>query len=153
MISTIFKKFHHPAYNTHRTIWMLDSVPQLKQFLSAISDEKKVDTVKRIIQDFEDRVLAVRNDLEAGMIHGDFNEQNIIVNRENGTSEWKIAAVLDFGDSQFSCYLYELAIAMTYMMILGKDLNAGGHVIAGYTSVKQLKVWEINLLKVQTYFY
>lgn len=125
---------------------MLDSVPQLKLFLSAITDEKKNNIVKCIIQEFKDRVLTVRNNLESGMIHGDFNEQNIIVNQENGT--WKITAVLDFGDSQFSCYLYELAIAMTYMIILGKDLNAGGHVVAGYASVKQLNTSELKLLKV-----
>lgn len=129
---------------------MLDSVPQLKQFLSAISDEENNKIVQCIIQEFEDRVLTVRSNLEAGMIHGDFNEQNIILNNETGA--WEIAAVLDFGDSQFSCYLYELAITMTYMMILGKDLNAGGHVMAGYASVKQLKPWETNLLKVNHYF-
>lgn len=97
-----------------------------------------------IVRQFEERVLSIRNKLEPGMIHGDFNEQNILVEEING--EWQIKAILDFGDSNYSCYLYELAIAMTYMMLLKKDISAGGHVIAGYSSV--IRISTIELLKV-----
>lgn len=103
--------------------------------------------VLKIVQEFEERVLKVRDKLESGMIHGDFNEQNVLVEEING--KWMIKAILDFGDSHYSCYLYELAIAVTYMMLLKKDVAVGGHVIAGYLNVKQISPMELELLKVR----
>lgn len=101
-----------------------------------------------IVEQFERRVLTdARDKLETGMIHGDFNEQNILVAEING--KWTIKAVLDFGDSQYSCYLYELAIAVTYMMLLRRDVGVGGHVIAGYLGVKAISEMEFQLLKVR----
>lgn len=143
----IFQKFHHPAYNVHKSIWSLDAVPQLRQFLFAIKNETRLATVNEIINDFENRVLSIRGQLKPGMIHGDFNEQNIICT-ESASGEWDVTGVLDFGDSQYSCYLYELAIAVTYMILLAKSLNEGGFVIAGYSSVWKIPDNEIRLLKV-----
>jgi hydroxylysine kinase len=64
---------------------------------------------------------------------------------------WDVAAVLDFGDTQHSCYLFELAICICYMMLLAADsnpLDAGGHVIAGYSTVRPLPDAEFSILKV-----
>jgi hydroxylysine kinase len=64
---------------------------------------------------------------------------------------WDIAAVLDFGDTQHSCYLFELAICICYMMLLAADSNpleAGGHVIAGYSMIRPLPDMEFSILKV-----
>jgi hydroxylysine kinase len=63
---------------------------------------------------------------------------------------WDIAAVLDFGDTHHSCYLFEFAICLCYMMLLAADtdpLDAGGHVIAGYNTVRRLPDVELSLLK------
>lgn len=102
-----------------------------------------------VIDEFKQRVLEVRDQLEPGMIHGDFNEQNILVDEMNGKS--RIKAILDFGDSHYSCYLYELAIAMTYIMLLKRDIRVGGHVIAGYLNVKPIS--DTELLKVRNIYY
>lgn len=85
------------------------------------------------------------------MVHGDFNEQNVLIEEVDG--RWKVKAILDFGDSQYSCYLYELAIAVTYMMLQGRSVKAGGHVIAGYCSVKPIGTSEFGLLKVKMWFH
>lgn len=105
--------------------------------------------VNAIIEEFENRVLSIRNSFEAGMIHGDFNEQNIIL-QETECGKWTMKAVLDFGDSHLSCYLYEIAISMAYMMILGKDVTIGGYVLAGYSSIRRIPDEEFSLLKVIT---
>lgn len=63
---------------------------------------------------------------------------------------WDIAAVLDFGDTNHSCYLFELAISLCYIMLLAADsdpLDAGGHVIAGYSTVRRLPDVELSILK------
>ena len=51
------------------------------------------------------------NPLDVGYIHGDFNEQNIIVD-----SRGDIHGVIDFGDSQKNPLVYDIAIAIMYMM-------------------------------------
>ena len=48
---------------------------------------------------------------EVGYIHGDFNEQNIIVDAQDN-----ILGVIDFGDSQKNPLVYDIAIAIMYMM-------------------------------------
>ena len=48
---------------------------------------------------------------EVGYIHGDFNEQNIIVDSQDN-----IHGVIDFGDSQKNPLVYDIAIAIMYMM-------------------------------------
>lgn len=126
----------------------MDTVPKLRDFTFALQDDNKQKIVLEIVQEFEERVLNVRDTLESGMIHGDFNEQNVLV-EEVGDGKWMVKAILDFGDSHYSCYLYELAIAVTYMVLLRKDVAAGGHVIAGYLSVKRISQMELELLKVR----
>lgn len=84
------------------------------------------------------------------MIHGDFNEQNILVEEKQG--KWHVKGILDFGDSHIACYIFELAITMTYMMIQGKSLDVGRYVLAGYSSVRKLPPEEFSLLKVNKFF-
>eukprot|EP00061_Rhincodon_typus_P006040 g26248.t1 len=50
--------------------------------------------------------------------------------------EFRISAILDFGDMSYGCFVYELAISITYLMIgRVEPLRVGGHVIAGFESV------------------
>lgn len=102
--------------------------------------------MERIINEFEDRVLKNLDKLEKGMIHGDFNEQNILVERRG--EEWRMISILDFGDTQYSCYVFELATLMTYIMILVRSVNAGGYVLRGYSRIRKISDEELNLLKV-----
>ena len=54
-----------------------------------------------------------------GVIHGDYNEQNLLVAKNNVKSdgspyeEHDIVGVIDFGDMAETCYVYEV---MTYAM-------------------------------------
>ena len=74
-----------------------------------------------------------------GIIHGDFNEQNIICRESKETGQEEIFSVIDFGDSQWNPLLYELGIAIMYMMTRCDCMEpsaAGGHVVAGYIQVR-----------------
>ncbi|KAK9728304.1 Phosphotransferase enzyme family [Popillia japonica] len=136
----------HPVYDSHKTLWMLNCVPELKKFLFAIEDREKRSFLEDIIDEFGNKVLTNVDKLEKGMIHGDINEQNIIVER-NG-EEWHFKSILDFGDSQYSCYLFELAITMAYAIILKQNMDIGGYVIRGYEKVRKIPEEEFNLLKI-----
>lgn len=145
-IDEALKDFHHFAYDDYKSLWMMTEIPKLKNFLFAVKNSQRKVLVEEVIDQFSNRVLPVANKLESGMIHGDFNEQNIIVNKVDG--KWKIDAIIDFGDSHYSCYLFELAITMMYMILQGKDIDIGGYVLAGYKSIRELTRQEFNLLKI-----
>lgn len=50
-----------------------------------------------------------------------------------------MSGVLDFSDMSYGYYVFEVAIAMMYMMIESPDpLSVGGHVLAGFESVLPL---------------
>lgn len=145
-LDRLLKNFYHPVYETHKSLWMLESIPSVKKFLFAIKDEAKREIINTIFEKFENRVLSISHNLERGMIHGDINEHNIIVQYNN--DKWELKGVIDFGDCQNSCYLYELAITITYMIIVSRDLNVAGYVLAGYNTVRKITDDEYSLLKI-----
>lgn len=117
-----------------------------------MENPEKKRIVEEILENFSNKVLPIADTFEGGIIHGDFNEQNILVNQaKNG--EWAISGVLDFGDTCRSTYLFELAISMCYMMLdckrNGLDPVAGaGHHLAGYKTVRSSADFDNLLLKV-----
>lgn len=142
------KSFTHQAYETHKTMWMLQSVPDLRQFLYAVKDEERRLICEEVIDAFEAKVLSLLPTLEHQIIHGDFNEQNIVVEQApNQSGEYTIKGVIDFGDTSKSPLLFEVGIALTYMILQAKDLASGGVFLAGYTSGIPLGSIELGLLK------
>lgn len=113
-----------------------------------LKDEEKQQLVEDVIGQFKKEVQPQRETFQRGLIHGDFNEHNILVTKSEITKQYYVSGILDFGDSSYSHYLFEVAIAMTYMMLISKNLKAGGLVLAGYESVRPMPKEEKALLKV-----
>ena len=88
------------------------------------------------------------------MLHGDLNEQNLLVS-PNAGGQLHISGLLDFGDSHRSALVFELALAVMYLMIdcpAGLPrLDVGGHVLAGYQRHRTLTPAEWRVLKVSAY--
>lgn len=135
--------FSHPAYDDHKTLWMLTAVPKLRQFTYAVNNVSERELAHMVITAFEKDVLQVVPQLEEGIIHGDLNEQNLVMS-EDGT---EIAAVIDFGDSQRTCLIFELAISLCYMIMQAGKLSMGKHVVEGYQEVRRLTDLEKRVLK------
>ena len=76
-----------------------------------MKDDENRALVNEIFDTFEREVIPVQDRLDVGYMHGDFNEQNIIVD-----SRGDIHGVIDFGDSQKNPLVYDIAIAIMYMM-------------------------------------
>ena len=79
--------------------------------------------------------------------------QNILVRPKQGDpSEFEVFSLIDYGDSQFNPLIYELAITIMYMMVkpaVGVEpVMAGGHVLAGYLTLRQLPAQEMDILRV-----
>ncbi|OAD54585.1 Aminoglycoside phosphotransferase domain-containing protein 1 [Eufriesea mexicana] len=143
-LSNVLMTFSHPAYNDHKTLWMLSSVPELRQFTFAVKSAAERELAHQVILAFEEDVLQVTSQLEQGMIHGDLNEQNLVIS-SNGR---EIAAVIDFGDSHRTCLIFDLAITLCYMILQTGDVAMGKHVVEGYQNVKRLTDLEKKILKV-----
>lgn len=135
--------FDHPAYYDHKTLWMLTSIPKLREFIYVVKNSFEKQLVHDVILSFEREVLPITAQLEQGIIHGDLNEQNILVSPDGKD----IVAVIDFGDSQRNCRIFELAIVLCYMILQVADVEMGKYVVEGYEKIKKLSDVEKKILK------
>lgn len=141
------KNFTHQAYESHKTLWMLQSVPELRQFLYVVKDQEQRLICDEVIDAFEAKVLSQLPSMEHQIIHGDFNEQNIVVEQVPNQTEYTIKGVIDFGDTSKSPLIFEIGIALTYMILQANDLANGGIFLSGYTSLNPIENSEMALLK------
>lgn len=148
-IGSALKRFTHEAYDTHETVWMLGRLPELRKFMYAVEDAKAHALVRQIIDAFEQNVLNHLHKFDSGIIHGDINEQNIIVSKAYSSTECRVAGLIDFGDTSYSPYIFELAIAIVYMILQSNDLETAGYVLAGYKAIRSISLEEREVLKVQ----
>ncbi|CAF4956565.1 unnamed protein product [Pieris macdunnoughi] len=143
------QNFNHSGLVSREHMWMLTKVPDLEKFKYVIKDTEKLDLVEEVIEEFKYAIVPRLDELEKGVIHGDINEMNVLATSKvpNSKSDYRISGVLDFGDIQYSYYVFELAITMTYVMLLSGDPRSGGLVLAGYTVNRRLPDDEYRLLK------
>ncbi|XP_005182629.1 hydroxylysine kinase [Musca domestica] len=141
------KNFQHEAYDSHTSTWQLQSVPQIKKFLYVLEDHSRKALVEEVMEAFEKTVLSKLDTFEMQIIHGDFNEQNIIVEPCANGQDYKIKAVIDFGDTNKSPILFEIGIALTYMLLQAKSLESGGVFLAGFETILPLNAETKSYLK------
>uniref|UniRef100_U5EXQ9 Hydroxylysine kinase n=1 Tax=Corethrella appendiculata TaxID=1370023 RepID=U5EXQ9_9DIPT len=148
-VDLAFNQFENETIKARKTIWMLDSVPQLMDFLEVVKNQTHKIMIEQIIHEFEKRVLSIADSLEKGYIHGDCNEFNLIVKRKDNQEkhEYEVCSIIDFGDVSYTCLIYELAVALTYMLLEAKDIEVGGLVIAGYSEIRKISKQERDILK------
>ncbi|XP_066253630.1 hydroxylysine kinase [Euwallacea similis] len=143
-IDNVLQKFDHPAFHKYMQ-WCLGSAPDILNYIHAVEEPRQT-LVKKTISEFKSRVSSIEDELTKGIIHGDINEQNLIIDANN--EKLFVKALIDFGDTHYCCYLYELALAMTYMIFLTNDIDSGGYVLGGYFSFRTITENEFQLLKI-----
>lgn len=143
--------FHHEGLEGVERIWNLSSLPKVKDFISTVADEKRRALSHEVIENFERVVVPEYNQLLFGAIHGDLNEQNILVKADDSEpGKFNYAGIIDFGDIQRNYYIFELAITICYTMLDCKSmdiLDAPGHVLAGYSRWRSIPDKEFEILK------
>ena len=84
-----------PSQRYHQ--WDGKNTCDLRKFVHCIDDSRRRDLVLSVIDAFEKELIdtGIASQFRRGVIHGDFNDANIIVD----THEMKVAGVIDFGDS------------------------------------------------------
>jgi 4-aminobutyrate aminotransferase-like enzyme/Ser/Thr protein kinase RdoA (MazF antagonist) len=133
-IDAALQSFSHPAtvrdfkWDLARAGWIRDAIPQVKDSASRA-------LLEQVLHQYGADVLPLWPKLRKGVIYGDANDYNVIVNDAHEHPRAAIA-VIDFGDMHCSAVVAEPAIAAAYA-ILGKcdPLAAAAAVVRGFNSV------------------
>ncbi|KAL5022539.1 hypothetical protein ScPMuIL_001694 [Solemya velum] len=153
------QSFHHPVYDTYDTVWSLTHTPNLGKFASAVKNDTDREVCEQVIEAFKQEVVPRYNQLQKGIIHGDANENNILVAPVDGRHldvdvdddvEYDVTGIIDFADSCKSYLVLDVAITATYMSIECKkvdQLDAAGYILAGYMSEGYLNETELDIMK------
>lgn len=148
----VMQEFSAPTILQDRSsIWSMASVPHLKNFLFAINNNDDRDLVETIVKAFEHEVETKYSRLPKGLLHGDYNEQNILVERSSENHDYEVCGILDFADAQVSYYVFDISMAVAYLMLDSRVIDpiaAGGQVLAGYCSLRPMIDDEWDVLKV-----
>ncbi|OWF56601.1 hydroxylysine kinase-like [Mizuhopecten yessoensis] len=152
------KGFHHSFYDTHSLLWSLLEFSKLKEFVFVVKDENDKRVVDEIISAFESDVLPRCDQLQKGVIHGDLNEQNILVVEVPGQDDvtpesrvYDVSGLLDFMDVTDSYCVFDVAINIAYMSFTcepSEQLDAGGHILAGMVPVFPFNDVELDALQI-----
>ncbi|XP_072409371.1 hydroxylysine kinase-like [Chiloscyllium punctatum] len=153
MDKALHEEFFHPTtQRLHREgfRWDLSYFHLLEEYLPEIEESETRSIVKQVLQQFKEKLLPNLSKFRRSIIHGDCNEYNILLvpvdysadgmtDRSSTTHpqpEFRISAILDFGDLSYGCFVYELAVSIMYLMTQSTEpLSVGGHVMAGFESI------------------
>lgn len=105
-----------------------------------------------VLDVFEKHVCPKIPNFKKGIMHGDGNGLNIIIQKDS-VGDYQMVGLIDFGDCVFSCYIFDLGILLAYVMAENLDLENGmspiefvGPIVRGYTKAFPLSKEEIDCL-------
>ncbi len=107
----------------------------------AIDDDELSGAIARLGHELDTRVKPLLESLPRGAVHGDLNDNNILIALSNDGSarEHRVSGIVDFGDMVHSYRVGDLAIAIAYAMLGSDDpLTVLAEVARGYAERAQL---------------
>uniref|UniRef100_A0A3B3ZLY6 Hydroxylysine kinase n=1 Tax=Periophthalmus magnuspinnatus TaxID=409849 RepID=A0A3B3ZLY6_9GOBI len=108
------------------------------RYLSVMGGDPLQDIIREVFETLKSQVLPKLNSFPAGITHGDFSDQNILVTPV-GNGHHRVSGVIDFTFLYIKCYVNEVAVTIAYMMLENVcPLSVGGAVLAGWESVMPL---------------
>ncbi|KAG8181420.1 hypothetical protein JTE90_018887 [Oedothorax gibbosus] len=132
------------AKNFRFVIEFLDSLPE-----GALAPDAKP-LIENVLNRFPSEYEKHISDLPKGFLHGDFNDQNILVRTTDETGSYCADGILDFDDMHHGPYAWDLGMLLGHALLVKKTLDpleAVGHAVAGYQSVRRLSEKELLFLK------
>ena len=133
--------FSHPAMH-HSNEWDLKQLSGLGNHLGVLAIRERREMLERVLRRFESFVLPRLATLPHGVIHGDVNNDNVLIGDDGG-----IVGLIDFGDVIHTAIVCEVAIAAAYAMLDRKDPAAvGAEVLAGYHAMRPIQAAERDVV-------
>ncbi|GFT45191.1 hydroxylysine kinase [Nephila pilipes] len=144
--------FDHPIFRTKTIFWSLEPIPELRNLMDGMEDHHKK-LVLSVLDKYPSIIEKNMDRLPRGVIHGDFNENNVLAQVKT-TEENKITisvdGVLDFEDMHNGTFVWDIGLMLAYTLLDCKTidpLEGAGHALAGYLSLRSLSPLEILVLK------
>ena len=124
---------------THQ--WDLAEALQHRSAIELTSDPKMRHHLERCMHLYAACALPCLDDCPCGMLHGDFNDENILIEDD------RISGILDVGDCQRGALVQDLAICLSYaLQHEGIGLTQAGCLLKGYHLVRPLQNLELEVL-------
>jgi 4-aminobutyrate aminotransferase-like enzyme/Ser/Thr protein kinase RdoA (MazF antagonist) len=129
----------------HRVFdWDIKQAGRSRARLSFIEDGKQRGILEHFLDRFETKVAPRLVRLRAQVIHGDANDNNLLVDGAIGT---RVTGLIDFGDAIHSATVGELAVASAYAVLdQPAPIDVAGRIAAAYHRIYLLQSEELDLL-------
>ncbi|MCD6332926.1 MAG: aminotransferase class III-fold pyridoxal phosphate-dependent enzyme [Bacteroidales bacterium] len=130
-----------PVLKSRTHPWDLARVTEQTEDLNLVTDPEIRRLVAFFLMKYREEVLPLYHKLPKGLIHGDGNDWNILVQKD------QVAGLIDFGDMVYSARIQEPAIALAYAMPGQRDFQkVYDSFINGYRSAQPINELEERLL-------
>jgi len=137
----------NPVLKCHSHEWDLARFQELKPLTEFISDPELKRLVLYFFMKHHEEVIPVYHLLTKGLIHGDANEWNVLVEKQNTETPFRVKGLIDFGDMTYSARVHEIAIALAYSLNADNTpLACAEKFVSAYHHINPLSKIEISLL-------
>ncbi|XP_077996807.1 hydroxylysine kinase-like [Glandiceps talaboti] len=156
-LDIVLKDFHHEGLEAREGLnaaWKLENLLDIRSLLHIIDDKELLDVVTSVLKAFEVKVLPNYEHFQKGLIHGDYHAYNVIVKpwpEDESSKKYTISGIIDFNDVTASCYLFDIAFAISTFMLQSKTQDPDvvrNHTLSGYESKFVLSDRERALLDI-----
>ena len=144
-IDRALQDFSHPAalrelkWDSARALW-------IRKYLPDIEDPSRRAIVERALARYEAEVVPLLSNLRKGVIYGDGNDHNVLVN-DAGAQGQTALGLIDFGDMHLGLLVSEPAIASAYAILGKRDpLAAAAALVSGFHRAFPLEDAELSVL-------
>ncbi|XP_071821118.1 hydroxylysine kinase-like [Apostichopus japonicus] len=98
--------------------WSLMRLSYVTNWLNFVNDPRRVHTIQSVIDSFDRHVLTNRNRLTEAIIHGDYNDVNVLasVPLPNSKDEIRVSGIIDFEHICYSYRVFDVGIAIMYIL-------------------------------------
>ncbi|MEE2972428.1 MAG: aminotransferase class III-fold pyridoxal phosphate-dependent enzyme, partial [Planctomycetota bacterium] len=133
--------FEHPdADRTH--VWDVARADRHRDAVDLVEGPDRRRTIESILHEHVALVAPVLPSCPRGVIHGDPNDENLLVEEEH------VAGIVDFGDVLEGAWVQDLAILLAYAMQAtpGPGVETAAEIVRGYRAIRDLDFHEETVL-------
>ncbi|HEX4682750.1 MAG TPA: aminotransferase class III-fold pyridoxal phosphate-dependent enzyme [Gemmatimonadaceae bacterium] len=134
-IGRALESFDHPA--AHRDFyWDLRNARELVgRQLDLVGDDTLRSLIRTLCERYDAATRPHLANLPLAVIHGDLNDNNVLVDRDESSLEALVSGVVDLGDMVHSYRIADLAIAIAYAILGSADpLTGASEIVRGYAA-------------------
>uniref|UniRef100_A0A914CEK4 Hydroxylysine kinase n=1 Tax=Acrobeloides nanus TaxID=290746 RepID=A0A914CEK4_9BILA len=156
---SLTENFEDPGFRNRQTFFSLENLDVIEtEFYLLIEkgqfpDKERIELCEKAFRDVREKVFQMRGQFEQGLIHSDMNETNLLLEFNQNNNEYEIVGLLDFGDTHYSCRIFDIANAVLYLLLDVKTENydleffqIGDYLIQGYKEVRNFSEKELHFL-------